>query len=356
MTVIFSFEYKELPFLAGDLLLSGMSSKTELNVPTIGQVEQVFPNGSGFVPLELRQKVNLISDNLAIAWAGDLIAAIVVIKEIEAQGLASSPSKSQIEEFVKCIDSLTGNFDAFFIFLGLDNGEYFFCFHGVDNIAHPVVQSLRCIGTGREEILSLLRQCFESPIGIAGQPNYLALGASLIMALAGASLQKEIHDGGGLLDYFGGGYEVITRINGKLKKVDEFTYVFWNAQRDEQGEVRLQLPYKILKYEYLDNYLIIRSATTVNGKAEDETLNLISPVHNKFKGKLTKKMAPDYNSRFFVHLTSFADSEGKLSIASILNFSVCGAQPFKIVEKNKRFEFLIDKQLFIQIAQCVRGV
>ncbi len=75
MTVIFSFKYQNLPFLAGDLLLSGMSSSTELNVPTIGEVEQIFPDGSRFVPLRLGQKVNLISDNLAVAWAGDLGSA-----------------------------------------------------------------------------------------------------------------------------------------------------------------------------------------------------------------------------------------------------------------------------------------
>ncbi len=83
MTVIATFSINACPILMGDLLISGDESpQSSLNVPTIGDIDQIFPQGSGYLPTSLNQKLSIMNDNLAIAWAGTKISANVIFRQL----------------------------------------------------------------------------------------------------------------------------------------------------------------------------------------------------------------------------------------------------------------------------------
>jgi hypothetical protein len=69
MSLVARLAIKDYPLLLGDLLLSGPEdpSATFL-VPSVGDIREVFPPRSGFVPCGLCQKVAVIGDNLVIGW------------------------------------------------------------------------------------------------------------------------------------------------------------------------------------------------------------------------------------------------------------------------------------------------
>ncbi len=83
MTIVSAFNVGKNPVVVGDLLLSGPErSEQSMGIPVVGDITQVFPVGSGWSIVGLRQKVNLVAPNCVIAWADSQLGASIVIKEL----------------------------------------------------------------------------------------------------------------------------------------------------------------------------------------------------------------------------------------------------------------------------------
>jgi hypothetical protein len=83
MTLISAFKIGVCPVVVGDLLLSGPERlEGETSIPVIGNITRVFPQGSGWSIVGLRQKVNLIAENCVVAWSDSQLAATIIIKEL----------------------------------------------------------------------------------------------------------------------------------------------------------------------------------------------------------------------------------------------------------------------------------
>ena len=107
MTVIAGFAVEGLPILMGDLLVSGPESPgRSVNIPSIGDARIVFPEGSGFIPTGVRQKVNLISNNLVIAWANNRLAAQTIIKDLLEEDRKKSFTYDRLQGY---FESLRGH-------------------------------------------------------------------------------------------------------------------------------------------------------------------------------------------------------------------------------------------------------
>src|SRR3989338_8969394 len=85
MTAIAGFNINRCPILLGDLLVSTRGDenlKTNLSIPTIGEIEKIFPRGPGIIPTKLTQKVALLNDNLTLAWSGIKLSAQIIINAL----------------------------------------------------------------------------------------------------------------------------------------------------------------------------------------------------------------------------------------------------------------------------------
>jgi len=84
MTAAFCVE--SYPVLVGDILLSGLEVLgKEVHIPTIGNIDSVFPEGSGFSIVGLCQKLCIVNDRIAIGWAGKRFSAATVLKYLMAE-------------------------------------------------------------------------------------------------------------------------------------------------------------------------------------------------------------------------------------------------------------------------------
>ena len=101
MTLIAALTISNLPVLIGDALLSGEESGQNLAIPTIGNVSDVFPEGSGYTITGLRQKINIIDDNLVIGWAGSYIAAKTILSELKRQSNSKKLTRESIHDFFR---------------------------------------------------------------------------------------------------------------------------------------------------------------------------------------------------------------------------------------------------------------
>jgi hypothetical protein len=90
MTVIAGLIRNGVPLLLGDTVISTLREVAPETVylPTIGRIIPVTSSESNYVPCDLVQKINTVSDYMLFAWAGDLIAARTMLKAIRDRSSA----------------------------------------------------------------------------------------------------------------------------------------------------------------------------------------------------------------------------------------------------------------------------
>lgn len=162
-------------------------------------------------------------------------------------------------------------------------------------------------GTGTDAFIELT-EVMPSQIPIADREIH-ALDKAVVASLMsiGLMLQSELRTQSTLLNYFGGGYEIASFVRGSFSKIDDITFVCWEAE--VRGDsVRLGLPTLALKQDYADDILLIRSIRIQWSQCSPEPLALeqsfhaISPVYRDAKQEeLEKILPPEMNSRFTCH-------------------------------------------------------
>lgn len=270
MTAVMRLKINNWPIILGDLLTSGPERPGRRTmIPTTEYVDQedliqILPTGTGDVPVGLRQKIAIISDNLVIGWAGSYIAAKHVMGDLYA--------KSKFEQFT--IESLSDYFGSIggdigglkvefvgFITDPMDPHKITSFEYGCESEPTTDYGEVGLLGTGGEDLRALLNQFPEPPRILEGNPNAVGTAVSFALGLSGILLNTELATLQSLLSFYGGGYEIASFIDGRFQKVDHITYIFWRARIIEQ-EVRIsQAPLHVFSYAYSGDILKIRSVS-----------------------------------------------------------------------------------------------
>jgi hypothetical protein len=275
MTLISTFSVGGFPILFGDLLITGpISEPRTIAVPALGEVQDFFGE-SGWTISNLRQKVNLISDYCAIAWAGSYVGAKLAITELRRQSSTLKLTCADILHYLNNESELKKH-PTIFIGLIYIDGELRQFHWNAEELQSQSLGTIYVSGSGSQVIHE-----FSSLLGEAET-------FSIALTLGGMLLQTEY--GGGdiaptLLNMFGGGYEIAFFSNGIIQKLAEVTYVFWEAALSPDG-VSLSHPLLVIKQEYAGDFLLIRSIriqSSVDSMAfqiMDEQRHVIAPLFN----------------------------------------------------------------------------
>src|SRR5262245_37980215 len=103
MTVVARLAIRNCPMLVADLLLSGPAPPEYIpDIPTVEEMPASFLPRTGPVPITLRQKIAVLSDDLAVGWAGKYDVARDVVAELKRMN-GSQPFM---------LDSLTRHLDT----------------------------------------------------------------------------------------------------------------------------------------------------------------------------------------------------------------------------------------------------
>lgn len=260
MTVIAKYKLDELDIVFGDLLITGplLNDSHEVTTPAQGNVSNFFGD-SGWGISGLRQKVNIVSKNCVIAWAGDWLTAKIVISSLHE---LSKTKDLTTEDIIFAVDKnpdIKAN-SAQFLGLLFENGEMITIYED-DTIEFDSGKLGKVYAAGSgvgaiKDFSTMLERAEFSPndLGIInGVAKSLAFGGFLLN-----TEWRERSSAVTLRSMFGGGYEIAFFSQEKMQKVAETTYLFWDATL-LQDEIRVSLPYFLLKQAYIDDHLLIRS-------------------------------------------------------------------------------------------------
>lgn len=307
MTLIATLCIDNYPVLVGDLLLSGPERANVMAIPTIGDVRDVFPEGSGWSIVGLRQKINIIADNCIIAWAGSECAARTVAVELMNMSAKEPLGLDSIASYFLTLDA--GIRDQGVSFVGWVKDPKGIAPFGYDceGFEHPWLGSVRLAGTGTQALNRLLMNFPKIVTQESRATNALEQAITQSLMTTGLMLQEELASRQSLLTFYGGGYEVASLVRGSFQKVGNITYIFWIAKH-HHGRLELSLPLCAQKYDYMSDLLLIRAAhfyaNEENTKAVTvkESLHVVAPLYRRPTAEeINSLRPPSFQSRFTCH-------------------------------------------------------
>jgi hypothetical protein len=358
MTLVAAFLLGNIPIVMGDMLISGEErTDTEIGIPTVDAVTEVFPAGSGYSIVGMQQKVVVLSDDLALAWAGNVIAARTLVAELSSLIRTGGITLASLNTFLlNDAPGIVGDLKASLVgvFRNSD-GIRLFGYNAV-NIAAPGFQDIAIAGVGVDAFAQLLLDLPPSYEAIRGTPNALGEAVLKTLLLTGLLLHLEIGTRENLRTFYGGGYELASLIRGRFSKIDDVTYVFWSADVRSEG-VWLNMPHAYLKFAYKDDALLIRSLRTkpnpkTGRQTLDESLHVV-PNYSGLAREWTINDQPSMNSRFVCNYI-FVDSRGhKLAVRCHVDFEPTGSRIVRFDESGEKPIALFDKVFLDQLMKSI---
>ena len=361
MTLISAYNIGMSPVVIGDLLLSGPEQlEKEVEIPVIGDVRRIFPKGSGWSIVGLRQKVNLVADNCVVAWAGSMLAATIVINELRALASVTDPTFEQLAEYFNNIDpglvqlgvSLVG-------WVKEENGFRRFYFDATTTNA-GLFGEMSVAGSGTESFLKLIEGMPLTVPAADRKINSLEEAISVSLMSTGIMLQSEFHTKETLLNFFGGGYEIATFLKDKFSKIGDITFVCWIAEFHNDS-VRLSLPVLALKQKYVGDILFIRSARFDHSKSDidmplvEESYNVVSPLYRVVTaGEVEHIPLPDMNSTFTCHCI-LVQSDGPLQVLVRIEYRSSGVPTSILFKDSKELIFSVEQKFIEGLARSVHN-
>lgn len=305
MTLIAAFRPQGCPTLFGDLLLSGHERvNDQVSIPTIGDVRNFYPEGSGWSITGLQQKIVLVSDNCAIAWAGSWLGARIAIGQLRDLASTQKLTAPLLRDFMDNMNEDTVNLGTSFVGLLISDDQVLYFKHDAEYFEDPGVGSVFVEGTGKRAFREILATGIFTKLELSGDPNPVDVAASTGLMIAGMLLRNEHASGSNLLEYFGGGYEVAVHTVNGFKKLGNMTFIMWEAS--VKRDLVDIAPLFIVKQQYADDVLLLRSAMlrSANGfpTVVDEQLHAILPIYkNKSEVGLPAPADVPYQSPLLCH-------------------------------------------------------
>lgn len=286
MTLIATFRLSDCPVLFGDLLVTGPQSQPNpcTHLPAIGDVSDFFGE-SGWGVAGLHQKVVLISDDCAIAWAGSWLGARIAMAGLRSLAKNGPLSVNAVLQYLASESDLKRHPIALVGFVV--EGEHLNHFRfQADEYSSPTLGSVFMAGSGSQAIHVFSEYLAKARLHVTGDENRLSVAFGKSLVLGGLLLQAEHREASSatsVLSMFGGGYEIASHFDGKFRKLADVTYVMWEAEQDTPS---LSLPQLVVRQKYIDEHLLIHSArvsrATVTGlhTIEDQQRHLVPPMYD----------------------------------------------------------------------------
>jgi hypothetical protein len=293
MTLIARINFRGVPLYIGDLLISRKGKTAEkVDIPASTDINAKLPADAARSVTGLQQKINIIDDRLIISWAGSLLQARALIRDIRAaveQGASSFEDIGEVVENVPMTDrnelSLIGTILTPDVEQpgGIHLSHFNYC---ADRLVLDDVV-VRAAGTGADDLFELLPQMVASnppPNCDRESEQFFRWIAGQGYMLAASFIGYETSTGQNLLDWWGGAFEVATLTGGKFQKISNVLHTIWRAVRVDQKKYEIQLSPKFIKYDYFNDALVAQtmnvSFNQLNGKAitEDHSFRIYTSL------------------------------------------------------------------------------
>jgi hypothetical protein len=300
MTLIARLTRNGTPLYLGDLLISREGKTSErVDIPTVANINAKLPPDITRSVVGMSQKLNLISDRLLVAWAGNMLQARLLTREIAekvADGIATKWQDigaiiDRIPEGDRNDVSLIGTI----LNPGIDIQHFHLC------AQKKLVNGIEIVtaGSGADDLIALASQAGVIQTGTTD--NFLwavKQGLSLAAALVG----YESSTGDNILNWWGGAIEIAGIANGRFRKASNILHSIWQATMTDKDRYEIRLIPKFIKYDYFEDVLLVQTLDVSDplgvgtGEVNEHALWCYTPLlKNRNQYDFSKLVIPDFS-------------------------------------------------------------
>ncbi|HET6385610.1 MAG TPA: hypothetical protein VFJ58_19635 [Armatimonadota bacterium] len=272
MTLVAAWKEEGTPFLLGDFLVSRKRAQCEPEqhacLPTQDDVSVLLTPPSDFVITDLVQKVYVISDRVAVGWAGSRIGAATVIRRLRS---TLRELKKPFRPLRKALAPFTadeiGNLELVGWVLEGTRARCFEWSSAKSSVLAEVESAVA--GSGAESFSHVLNPTHRWR---GEQPT-----VNRVLVMVGKLLGHEVLHRTNLWDRFGGGIELIHHRDGRFQVVPSVTFAFVRTT-EVDGMVDEKRERRVLKIDYQDGAASILCCVSNDDRTHRELLFPVSPV------------------------------------------------------------------------------
>lgn len=283
MTLVARFKVADTFTWIGDLLVTQEVPEGQpIATPLADNANVQMPDRKFYV-CDLTQKVNLLSDRLLVAFAGDGAQARDVAETLS--NIANLPELSP-DLIKRVLDAVEPHRKDALTLIGAisnadDTGIYNFAMHADKFYGGPFGWVLAG-GSGAESFKQTLGQFAGGIAQFDGIASTAQRASCIGLMLATTFYGREFSSMDNLVEAWGGGFEVIVRRDNAFRKLDNIVYLFWSVIDNADGSHTLRLMHKIVKCNYWGDTLLMRVVELIGDEngliGADEMTHIIPPV------------------------------------------------------------------------------
>ena len=362
MTLIAAVGLDTYPVVFGDLLIPGPEQPGSVpDIPSVGEVTNAFPAGSDGSAPGLDQKVVLLGDNCAIAWAGAAVLTRTVISELRAMASKAPLSIATINTYLSQLDPTVKDQVSFVGWVR--DGEVFHQFWYRADIAESAMFGrISAGGSGATDFVTLASQISGGSWNVPGLAlTGLERAISSMLSATSLLLRAELSSQSKLLQYFGGGYEIATFISDRFAKVGDIAFVFWIANLTD-GQVALSGPWLALKQDYADDFLLLHVLRIRPGNVStdppmiEEDRHVISPFGTTVAAVQTDSISwPGMEATFTCHVVLVHSPKGIVVFNRIDYSESREPKSISFSLEDSHISFGVSQRFSEEITQSVRA-
>lgn len=271
-------EEDAVPVFFADALLSAEGKwPFQVDITASQDINALLPSDTACQIAGTVQKINVLSDRVVVAWAGDTDQAKQVIGSIakldQDKRLTSATlsqlieaSKDKIKDTVALIGGLISKND-----IGEITNVEWFDFNGnlrflnSGNVSYEVTVA----GTGKNTFLKLFNELLPT---FGDNSDLLVLADKIAASLISTLFPYEIMTGSNLMEWWGGAFEIATFNSDtkSIQKVSDILFTFWRVTPGKDDQVELALVPRFIKQGYFTDALVLQDvkAEILDGKME----------------------------------------------------------------------------------------
>ena len=208
------------------------------------------------------------------------------------------------------------------------------------NLKTPFCGQVGLLGSGAADAESMLSKLQGIPEPSTREINDLERSILLGLILSGVLVGAEFSTHNTLSLYYGAGYEIASLVRGRFQKLRDVTYLFWCGEIDEKG-MGLN-PYQVARYSYVDNLLLIRTATFNEKEFNTGRLNVgqntyvVPPVYRLVTELQNKTITkPEFDSPWLCNYFVVKHAENRIAVCANIYYSAQGDPPIRFLEDEK---------------------
>ena len=298
MTIIMGYTVGIVPIVMGDILVTREGAfDSAFNRLAFGRMDDKAP---AHVTM-LRQKVNIINDNVILAWAGDFFQARAAFRHITETLERRPEAADDIRAVIAAIPEAERDDLSLIGFIRNPASTKFF-FEGIKRIDVQALQNAVVAGSGMGyvgQLIGELEYSYRTGRNVDMPDPIKAVLYAMEIAAKAAGMEHA--SGENLVDCWGGAIEVASFEQERAKKLSDALYLFWDFHTEAGG--RLELVPKFVKVEYHNDLLVIFLLTGRGPSRKELTFDVgvwgVPPLLSSYhKGEVVQVPRPTFAHDF----------------------------------------------------------